>query len=304
MTSSNGTSPTPPVALSPLETAIWRTIAYVDVFDYPLTPAEIHHYLEGIPATLSEVETALGNGRLLSGCLTRQSPYFMLAGREEIGQLRRTREAVSQALWPGAMQYGRLIASLPFVRMVAVTGSLAVNNITDRADIDFLIVTRNGRVWLTRAFIIAIVRLAARRGWALCPNYILSESALVFAERNLYTAHELVQMVPLHGLPVYRRMRHLNPWVSHFMPNAGNDPRISVDAPAPHPVIQTALELPWRTPVGEWVDNWEMARKIRKFSDRPSHETNFSKMSCKGHFDAHEQRVLAAYHERSRTVER
>lgn len=306
MTSPNGSSPTPPDSLSPLETAIWRTIVYSDVFDYPLTLAEIHFYLEGVAAAPTAVENVLHNGRLLSQHLVYRPPYYMLPGREDIRQIRQRRETISQTLWPAAVQYGRLIASLPFVRMVAVTGSLAVNNVDEgfRADIDYLIVTRNGRVWLSRAFIIAIVRLAARHGYALCPNYILSETALTFPDQNLYTAHELLQMAPLYGLDVYREIRRLNAWSAQFMPNAANALLTRPDLPAPYPAVQKLIELPLATTVGGWLDDWEMARKIRKFSRHPNHnhEADFHKDWCKGHFDAHKRRVLAAYHDRSHSA--
>ena len=303
MTFSNGSSPKPPDVLSLLEAAVWRTIVYADVFDYPLTLAEIHFYLEGVAAAPAEVENALRHGRLLPQYLAYRSPYYMLAGREEISQIRQRREAISQTLWLAAARYGRLIASLPFVRMVAVTGSLAVNNVDEQkgADIDYLIVTRNGRVWLSRAFIIALVRLAARRGYALCPNYILSENALIFPDQNLYTAHELLQMTPLYGLDVYQEIRRLNSWAAQFIPNAVNAPLTRPNLPPPYPIIQTMMELPWRTPAGRWLDNWEMERKIRKFSRHPNcnQEADFHTDWCKGHFEAHKQRVLTAYGERS-----
>jgi hypothetical protein len=83
----------PPRSLSPLETAVWRTIAYSDVFDYPLRLSEIHHFLEGVPADLAEVERVLANGRLRPRHLSYRAPYYMLPGRETIGQIRQRREA-------------------------------------------------------------------------------------------------------------------------------------------------------------------------------------------------------------------
>ncbi|MCB0034452.1 MAG: hypothetical protein KDE51_10555, partial [Anaerolineales bacterium] len=147
-----------PATLAPLEQAIWRTVAYVDLFDYPLTAAEIHRYLEGVAATRTEVETLLAQGALLGDHLAQTGIYFHLLGREESVAIRRQREAHSQELWSYARQYGRLFAQLPFVRMVAVTGSLAMNNVGDEADIDYFIVTENARLWLTDALVIPIVR--------------------------------------------------------------------------------------------------------------------------------------------------
>ncbi len=289
---------TAPLSLAPLEAAVWETIAYADMFDYPLMAGEIHRYLKGMAATLAEVEAVL-HGRVLAHYLTHSPPFYLLAGREAIVPIRQQRAAHSQALWVAAVQYGQWVASLPFVRMVAVTGSLAVNNVDEWGDIDYLVVMEHGRVWLGRAFIIALVRFAAQRGHALCPNYILAETALVFPDQNLYTAHELLQMVPLYGLPIYQQIRQKNQWAAQFMPNAVNAPALPNPVPAPHRRTQKMLELPWRTPAGQWLDQWEMRRKIRKFSRHaaPTHEADFHKDWCKGHFDAHKQRVLQAYQE-------
>ncbi len=61
---------------------------------------------------------------------------------------------------------GRLVATLPFVRMVGIGGSLAVDNVTSpRDDIDLMIVARQGRVWTARALSIAVVHLARRWPW-------------------------------------------------------------------------------------------------------------------------------------------
>jgi hypothetical protein len=202
-----------------LERAILLAVAYADIFDYPLTIAELHRYLIGAAATPAAIHAALNHDHAPYP-LVSSDGYVVLRGREAIVATRRRRARVAARLWPQALRYGQVIAGLPFVRMVAVTGALAMDNVDPGADIDFLIVTEPGRLWLCRALVVGLVRLAARRGDRLCPNYFLSERALALDEQTLYTAHELTQMVPIAGLATYYHMRRVNAWADAFLPNA------------------------------------------------------------------------------------
>jgi hypothetical protein len=49
------------------------------------------------------------------------------------------------------------------------------------------------------------------------------------------------------------------------------------------------------------LEQWEMNRKIRRFSRQGEDhaESSFCSDWCKGHFDGHEQRVLTAFKERA-----
>mgnify|MGYP003617646172 CR=1 FL=1 len=284
------------------EQAIVNTVSYVDAFDYPLTLAEIHRYLVQVPLSADGLEHILDQGRLVPARLSVRNGLYMLPGREDLALLRRERQQVSARLWPAAIRYGLLISRMPFVRMVAVTGSLAVNNVDAREDIDYLVVTADDHLWVSRAFVLLLVRWAARRGLELCPNYFLSERALRFGEQNLYTAHEVTQMVPLFGQPVYDALRLVNSWTHRYLPNASGPPTPpsqvgAVQQQAGRQPARELLEAAFATPPGRWLDRWEMTRKISKFQRvyYDSQEANFTADICKGHFNQHQQRAIEAY---------
>jgi hypothetical protein len=300
---------------TPVERAILQTIAYADVFNFPLTLTELERYLIGTTASGAEVFACIG--RLQHNAMIEETEgYFTLAGREGLVALRRERSRRATRLWPLALRYGRWLARVPFVRMVAVTGALSVDNVTSEADIDYLLVTEPGRLWLSRLMVVSVVRWAALFGVKLCPNYIVSETALVFEEQNIYTAHDLAQMVPIAGRETYRRLRTANQWVEGFLPNSEGSPHpptmpgISQSIPPDRTyLIKRVLEAILRLPWANKLEAWEMQRKIRKFerqiadADRLPDEVSFSADWCKGHFDRHQERSLASFEERLKKLE-
>jgi hypothetical protein len=287
-----------------LHRAILYTVAYSDIFEYPLTEHEIHRYLTGVRVSSKLVSEALNGSELSPRYLSNVAGYYTLPGRESIVELRRTRAKVSAKLWPLARFYGGIIARIPFVRMVAVTGELSVNSVRDRSDIDFFIVTEPGRLWLTRAMVILIVKAGEFRGITVCPNYLVTENALGIVDQNLYTAREMVQMVPLAGFSVYERLRDRNSWVKDFLPNAtGSDSAWAGSRSSGRP--RRLAEALLRTRVVERIEQWEMNRKIEKLTRQngKTDEVAFSADWCKGHFDGHGHRTLQAFAERVQMVE-
>jgi cellulose synthase/poly-beta-1,6-N-acetylglucosamine synthase-like glycosyltransferase len=292
-----------------LEHAVLKTLAYADIFDYPLTAREIHRYLVGIRASLADIESLL-TGTQLEKSITRTGKYFSLSGRQAIVQTRLRRSEVARQIWPNALRYGLLISGLPFVRMVAVTGALAVNNVEENADVDYLVVTEPGRLWVSRALIILLVRKAAWNGLTLCPNYLVTTLSMDFEDRNLYAAHELAQMIPVSGFNLYRQMRRINSWTDNYLPNAHTPPSrpytdwiSSCGLPGVFTKLQGRLnwiETGLRTPIGDWLEEWEMNRKVKKFNHKVGllTEAAFCGVYCKGHFNNHGAETLTAYADR------
>jgi hypothetical protein len=280
--------------------AILYTLAYADLFDYPLKTREIHRYLTGYRAPLATVEEQLTRNSQLGQHLASESSFWFLAGRGHLVGLRREREAFSQALWPEARRYSRLIAAVPFVRMVSVTGSLAMNNVNSpEDDIDLLLVTARDRVWLARGLAILVVHLARRFGVEVCPNYVISEQRLKLAELNLFTAHELAQLVPICGLDTYHRLLESNAWFGRYLPNAS--PRqdgvheAGLTAHCGHRLLESVLG----GRLGYALEQWERERKIPRLVQEAAQlggtGTIYAPDLCKGHADDHGTEVVQRF---------
>jgi hypothetical protein len=199
------------------------------------------------------------------------------------------RETRSRKLMPRAIQYGRILGALPYIRMVALTGSLAVLNVSSVVDFDYMLVTARGRLWTARAFALAFNRLTRLQGYTLCPNLIISEGALEWPQHDLYSARELCQMVLITGKEVYSRLMQANPWVESFLPNCGHDfsrDRKSTNAAT---AFMSIAEFSLGGKAGDRLEAWEMNRKIARFTRQQGYgeETIFNADVCQGNFDHH-----------------
>jgi glycosyltransferase involved in cell wall biosynthesis len=212
-------------ALPSLERAVLLAVLYSDLFEYPLTEAELRQALVGVAAGEAELAACLDR---LEGAafLARREGFVVWKGRERLVELRRERAAHSPPRWDEARRYARRLRRVPFVRMVAVCGSQAMENAPPGGDIDFFVITAPRRLWLVQVAAMLLRRLRGRGGVEICPNYFLAADSLPIAERNLYSAHEAVQVVPLWGRDAYLTFRRENGWVADFLPGFGTDDRL------------------------------------------------------------------------------
>lgn len=291
-----GPAPVVPWPRSLLETVQW-TVLYGSVFDYPLTRDEVYRYLITPGGSRAEVEQAIDDALARGDGLETDGTFLYPPGHAGTVETRMRRSRSARRSWVRARLYAHLIWALPYVRMVAVTGALAMDNVEDGDDIDFLVVTEPGRLWMTRGMIVILARLARLRGDTLCPNYIISSRALRLEQHDPYTAHELAQMTPLHGRHMAERLWSENLWYREYLPNAGwRGGELASDGlpwmlRASKAVGQALLGLP----VGDLVERWEQRRKIAKLSRGAPpgvHETHYTADVCKGHADGHGQRVM------------
>jgi len=281
-----------------LERAILEALAYSDVFDYPLHLDELHRYLT-VRAEVEDISQALNT---LTKSAGKKNDFYFLLGREAIVEIREQREAHSKRLLSYALRYGRILGSLPFIRMVALTGSLAVLNSSKGADFDYMLVTAPNRVWIARAFALLLNRFTRLFGHTICPNLIVSEDELAWSQHDLYSAHELAQMIPIKGMEVYQRLMKENEWVKGFLPNAFSSLRGATER-SDEAISSTVLgivssgfaflAMTLSGKLGDRLEQWEMNRKIARFSKQEGfgEETVFNADVCQGNFDHHHKKT-------------
>lgn len=287
-----------PTAITPLERAIFETLAYSDIFDYPLMLIELRRYLS-LSISLDELKSQIP----LINSLPNRDGYYHLPGRDEIVAIRKGRAAASHREYRRAIRYGKFLAHIPFVRMVAITGSLAMLNLSKNADMDFMLVTTPHRLWIARAFAVTFGRLMRLTGDRICVNLLVSERALEWPRHDLYSAREMAQMIPIAGLNMYHKLRESNPWVATILPNASDLPDHS--PPKPDETgswIQHFLELLFPGKFGAWLDDLLMKIQLRKINRKYGHsaEANFNVHVCQGNF--HDHRAWADEFFRARLV--
>ena len=212
--------------MTQLQKAVLKTLAYADIFDYPLTLQEIERWLIKFKAPSSKIKTTIQNAKLIQA----KKGFYFLNGKEELLELREKREKWSQNKLKIAQKVAKWLKLVPTISMVAVTGALAMNNADEEDDIDLLIVTRRDRLWLTRLFTVFLVELVARRRRPgdkkvkdkICLNMFLTEDCLRIPpkEQNLFSAHEVYQLKPIWDRnEVYQKFLAANRWSKNFLPN-------------------------------------------------------------------------------------
>jgi hypothetical protein len=203
-----------------LQQNIESTLTYFELFSYPLTATEIHRFLN-FACSMSDVEDQLvlmkKNGKVVC---SEQGYYSRLhqprwSVERELGNKR------AEELLKLSSRFVRVIKRFPFVEAIAISGSLSKYYADKDADIDYFIITTTNRLWIARTLLHLYKKLTFLRGHQhyYCMNYFIDQSALEIGDKNIYTAIELVTLLPVYNQEAILKLKHLNGWFAEFLPN-------------------------------------------------------------------------------------
>jgi hypothetical protein len=206
--------------LSDLEREILQTIAYFDVFSYPLTKAQLHAFLAHVETTEYHLEEALHV--LLNKHLLRSSrDYFYSSTRtdelvtERLENERRASKMLKHARWVSFF-----LKHVPFVRAVFITGSLSKHVAPKKSDIDFMIIAELNRLWICKMILTGFRRIFLFNSKKyFCINLMVTEKAISFPQHNYFTAIEIATTQVFWNTAAFLKYQTENAWIRQVLPN-------------------------------------------------------------------------------------
>ena len=217
---------------------ILATIIYYDGLDYPLTAFEVWRYLirtdyynQGnalIEVSLLEIMKHL-ESKELAVFIRQLNGFYFLKERDNLVSKRTANGKISTGKLKRLRRIAWVLRFVPFVRMIGVTGGLAMKNANAKSDWDLLLVIKYGKIWTGRTLITLVTHFLGRRRHGnkiidrVCLNFFITDQSLEVITKDLFSANEYMFLFPLFGWETYHRFQIKNHWIKGMKPHYGLD---------------------------------------------------------------------------------
>jgi hypothetical protein len=257
---------------SALEKDILKVLLYFDVFRYPLTISEIYRFLPSNSITPAHVIAALRTPSLGPKIQTQYDYFFLAAAKTPYADERRENERRAARLMRIARLMAKIIRMFPYVRGVFLSGELSKGIARRKSDIDFVIVTKERRLWIARTLLILFKKIFLfDRKRFFCVNQFITEHHLQVETRNIYTATEVATVLPLVNHTLFVQYLDSNRWVKHYFPNWNIDAEVLQSDQKATSMTRTLLELMIPDGVADRLDHWLLLKWQRIWNTRYAH---------------------------------
>ena len=207
---------------------IIKTVAYFDIFDYPLTAVEVHKWLYSPVEKFSLLQVMVALEQVAG--VEEKFGFYFISGHASNITVRLDRYSIAEKKFRIALRFARWIRHLAFVKMIAVCNNVGYNNGTTKSDIDYFIVVDRGRIWWSRLAITLIATaLRLRRHGSrfidrICLSFYISEDHLNLSDISLkpydpYLAYWFATLAPIFDDGIYQKFMAENSWLKTYLPN-------------------------------------------------------------------------------------
>jgi chaperonin GroES len=191
--------------LTSLQKNILSVLALYHAQRYPLTLLELWRLRlpeENVTSSFAAFRVSLEE-LVEANLISHHQGFYFFPGNSNFVEERQQRYTYSLRLLYRLTWKLKLLAAIPFVRSVALSGSSARMHMGRESDIDLFVIVARGRIWIVRLFMTVLAQLLGvrRHGDAIagrvCLNHYIVEGGAVRQDRNLYTAHLYAWLLPL-----------------------------------------------------------------------------------------------------------
>lgn len=210
---------------NPCKISVIKTISYSSFFGFPLSFYEITNNLIS-QKKFTEKLIKKNLEELVSAKVVRKTKgRFIIAGEKNIDREKRLK--ITSQILEKNKQYLKIISKIPWIKMIALTGSVANQNADKNADVDLLFITESNRLWICRGLVFVVLKIIGKLPnekdkREICPNIFIEENNLGWPKkkRNLYVAQNIISMKPyLWRDDIYFKFIKANNWIGKYYPN-------------------------------------------------------------------------------------
>jgi len=213
-----------------IQKAIKEVIAFFDLFDYPLSSAEVWRYCflkcsqECIEKELLQLEEVRS--------IEEKDGFYFLPRREGIIRTRKDRLEHSARKFRKAGFIVKIFKIIPWIKMAAVGNIIGKNNLKDESDIDLFIITEKNRIWLTRLFCNVVTKILGLRPTEkdtrdkICLSFFISEEDVNLEKLMLNDGLDIYFIYWMADLKLiydkngtWDKFQKENSWINKYLPN-------------------------------------------------------------------------------------
>lgn len=278
----------------PLAMDLIKTFLYFAIFQHPLTKEEALNYCQYATESIDKELDVLVTRKLLFKIKDYYLPYNypLWVERRINGNELASKKMVK------ARKMANILSSFPFVRSVMVSGSLSKGFMDHKSDIDFFVIMRPGSIAISKFLMGLFRRFFAPKSF--CINFIIDSNNLHIKKQNLYTAIEMVTLIPMIDADLYKLFMRVNmDWIREYLPNAIlHKPNMSAFKKKR---IQRLLEYILSSKPGRKLDvklRQQYKRRLAKTAARESHESGevvITKGVIKLHGKPYQKKIMDLY---------
>ena len=240
--------------LSSLSKSIIKTLAYYDIFSYPLTREEIFE-CSNTNGIIKETVFAEIFSLVSRGIVYSKNEFYYINHNHQIVPRRIEGNKRAIKKMKIARFFSIFISHFPFVRGVFLSGSISKGYLDEKADIDYFIITAPNRLWIARILLVFFKKLFLLNSYKFfCINYFITTNTLEIEEKNIYTAIELATLIPTYGSDIYDALYNSNQWIKQYVPNYPKRDVSNVPQ-SKRKIFQRIIEAILNNRLGDYIDN-------------------------------------------------